>query len=147
MADVLLINMWTTDIGRYGASNYGLLKVIFEVNLKLFDQSSSKKLLFVLRDYDNRIKFEQIKAMIDKDLNQIWSEIYKPEHLVNSKPEDFFSFEFVMMPHKIFEPDAFMEKAQEIRGRFSTDAQDTYFLTSGETSQNVPIDGMPVFVD
>ena len=30
MADVLLINMWTTDIGRYGASNYGLLKVIFE---------------------------------------------------------------------------------------------------------------------
>lgn len=69
MADVLLINMWTTDIGRYGASNYGLLKVIFEVNLKLFDQHSSKKLLFVLRDYDNRIAFEQIKAMIDKDLN------------------------------------------------------------------------------
>jgi hypothetical protein len=36
IADVLLINMWTTDVGRYGASNYGLLKVIFEVNLKLF---------------------------------------------------------------------------------------------------------------
>lgn len=36
ISDVLLINMWTTDIGRYGASNYGLLKVIFEVNLKLF---------------------------------------------------------------------------------------------------------------
>ena len=52
MADVLLINMWAQDIGRYGASNYGLLKVIFEVNLKLFDQSASKKLLFVLRDYD-----------------------------------------------------------------------------------------------
>lgn len=54
IADVLLINMWTTDIGRYGASNYGLLKVIFEVNLKLFDQKSSKKLLFVLRDFDGR---------------------------------------------------------------------------------------------
>lgn len=38
ISDVLLINMWTTDIGRYGASNYGLLKVIFEVNLKLFGQ-------------------------------------------------------------------------------------------------------------
>jgi len=37
IADVLLINMWTSDIGRYGASNYGLLKVIFEVNLKLFE--------------------------------------------------------------------------------------------------------------
>jgi hypothetical protein len=59
MADVLVINMWTTDIGRYGASNYGLLKVIFEVNLKLFYQAhSAKKLLFVLRDYDNRIPFD-----------------------------------------------------------------------------------------
>lgn len=61
IADVLLINMWTNDIGRYGASNYGLLKVIFEVNLKLFDQKSSKKLLFVLRDFDDRgNNFERI---------------------------------------------------------------------------------------
>ena len=36
IADVLMINMWTQDVGRYGASNYGLLKVIFECNLKLF---------------------------------------------------------------------------------------------------------------
>ena len=36
IADVLMINMWMNDIGRYGASNYGLLKVIFECNLKLF---------------------------------------------------------------------------------------------------------------
>ena len=107
MADVLLINMWTTDIGRYGASNYGLLKVVFEVNLKLFDQHASKKLLFVLRDYSSSIPFAQIKSMIDKDLKQIWSEIYKPEQYADSSPEDFFSFEFVMMPHKIFEPDAF----------------------------------------
>jgi protein SEY1 len=62
IADVLLINMWTTDIGRYGASNYGLLKVIFEVNLKLFGQSSAKKLLFVLRDFDDRgNNFERIR--------------------------------------------------------------------------------------
>ena len=62
IADVLLINMWTTDIGRYGASNYGLLRVIFEVNLKLFGQSSAKKLLFVLRDFDDRgNNFEKIR--------------------------------------------------------------------------------------
>ena len=64
MADVLLINMWTTDIGRYGASNYGLLKVIFEANLKLFDQAASKKLLFVLRDYDNRIEAKTIMDLL-----------------------------------------------------------------------------------
>lgn len=132
MADVLLINMWTTDIGRYGASNYGLLKVIFEVNLKLFDQHSSKKLLFVLRDYDSRIQFDTIKAMIDKDLQQIWSEIYKPDRYAESKPEDFFSFEFAMMPHKIFQPDEFTQKANELKSRFAIGAADTLFLTNTE---------------
>ena len=128
MADVLLINMWTTDIGRYGASNYGLLKVIFEVNLKLFDQHSSKKLLFVLRDYDMRIKFDTIKEMIDKDLNQIWSEIYKPDRYADSSPADFFQFEFAMMPHKIFQPDDFVTKASELKGRFSVSSSETLFL-------------------
>jgi hypothetical protein len=38
MANVLLINMWSKDIGRHHASNYGLLRIIFEVNLRLFSQ-------------------------------------------------------------------------------------------------------------
>ena len=37
IADVLIINMWTHDVGKHSASNYGMLKDIFEVNLKLFD--------------------------------------------------------------------------------------------------------------
>jgi len=91
IADVLLINMWTNDIGRYGASNYGLLKVIFEVNLKLFDQKSSKKLLFVLRDFvDKGNNFDRIREILENDLNKIWGEIYKPDKFANSKPSDFF---------------------------------------------------------
>ena len=79
--------MWTTDIGRYGASNYGLLKVIFEVNLKLFDQKSSNKLLFVLRDFDDRgNNFERIKGILEGDLKKIWAEIYKPDKYANSTP-------------------------------------------------------------
>ena len=37
IADVLIINMWTHDVGRHDASNYGMLQDIFEVNLRLFD--------------------------------------------------------------------------------------------------------------
>ena len=86
--------------------------------------------------------------MIDKDLKQIWSEIYKPEQYADSKPEDFFSFEFAMMPHKIFEPDAFETKARELRSRFDLTANDTLFLASSEANQQVvPIDGMPMFVE
>jgi len=103
IADVLLINMWTTDIGRYGASNLGLLRVIFEVNMKLFNQQSAKKLLFVLRDFDDRgNNFEMITHMLNNDVNNIWSQIYKPEQYKESKPTDFFQFEYCMLPHKQF---------------------------------------------
>jgi hypothetical protein len=52
----------------------GLLRVIFEVNLKLFNQKSAKKLLFVLRDFDDRgNNFDRIREILDKDVNTIWS--------------------------------------------------------------------------
>lgn len=66
--------------------------------------------------------------MIDKDIRQIWSEIYKPEQHAHTVAEDFFSFEFIMMPHKVYEPDQFTAKALELRGRFSVQAEDTLFL-------------------
>jgi hypothetical protein len=43
--------MWTKDVGRADAGNYALLKIIFEVNLKLFSNKPRKKVLFVLRDF------------------------------------------------------------------------------------------------
>lgn len=88
MADVLLINMWTNDVGRYAASNYGLLKVIFEVNLKLFDQRSEKTLLFILRDFDDRgNNAERIRIILENDIRRIWSEIFKPDKFSDSQPE------------------------------------------------------------
>ena len=146
IADVLLINMWTTDIGRYGASNYGLLKVIFEVNLKLFGQSSAKKLLFVLRDFDDRgNNFERIRQIIDADISNIWNEIYKPEEYRNSKPNDFFDFEFCMLPHKIFEEEKFYQKCKELRDRLDAKASNTLFPKS-EDGKNVPMDGLSLFM-
>jgi hypothetical protein len=48
--------------------------------LKLFNQHSAKRLLFVLRDFDDRgNNFERIKSIIDEDIAKIWSEIYKPD--------------------------------------------------------------------
>jgi hypothetical protein len=120
--------MWTTDIGRYGASNYGLLKVIFEVNMKLFSQQSAKKLLFVLRDFDDRgNNFDRIRTVIDTDIANIWKEIYKPEEFKDSKPSDFFNFEFSMLPHKVYEEDKFYESCKQLKGRFSPSASDTLF--------------------
>ena len=136
--------MWTQDIGRYGASNYGLLRVIFEVNLKLFGQSSAKKLLFVLRDFDDRgNNFEKYKNIIDTDVNTIWNEIYKPEQYKGSRAQDFFDFEYIMLPHKVFQEEQFVQKCKDLRARF--DNKVGLFPAVGE-GKNVPMDGLALFI-
>jgi hypothetical protein len=147
IADVLLINLWTTDVGRYAASNYGLLKVIFEVNLKLFAQNQSqKKLIFVLRDfnaYENNK--ESIINLLETNINNIWKEIYKKEEFQNTSPHDFFEFEYIMMPHKSYQPKEFQEEGDKLRQRFKVDNAETVFPKVEST--NIPIDGLPMYIE
>lgn len=51
-----------------------------------------------------------------------------------------------MMPHKIFEEQKFYDKAAELRARFSSGASNTLFLSDAE-QKNVPMDGMPIFIE
>lgn len=39
ISEVLLVNMWQQDIGRYNAANLSLLRVVFELNLQLFQKN------------------------------------------------------------------------------------------------------------
>jgi len=120
--------------------------VIFEVNLKLFGQQSAKKLLFVLRDFDDRgNNSERIMEIIDKDVKNIWKEIYKPDQYKASVPQDFFHFEFAMIPHKVYEEDKFTAKCKELRSRFDVGQPDTLFPSL--ESKNVPMDGLPLFIE
>ena len=62
----------------------------------------------MLRDFDDRgNNGERIKIILENDIRRIWQEIFKPDHLRDSQPEQFFHFDFAMMPHKIFEEDKF----------------------------------------
>jgi hypothetical protein len=48
--------------------------------LKLFGQSSAKKIVFVLRDFDEKLNnFMSLKIILENDIRNIWAEIYKPE--------------------------------------------------------------------
>lgn len=147
LADVLMINLWTTDVGRYAASNYGLLKVIFEVNLKLFAQNQNqKKLLFVLRDFNEyEHNKEKMIDLLESNVRKIWGEIYKSEEFKDSSPHDFFDFEFHMMPHKIYQKKEFEEAGADLRNKFDVNNLDTIFPKT--ESLNVPIDGLPLFID
>lgn len=147
MADVLIMNMWTTDIGRYTASNYGVLKIVFEMNLKLFQQESAKKLVIVFRDFDeNCDDKDRLAECIIADIKQIWNEIKKPEKFKNCPPEQFFTFEFLTLAHKFYFEDKFLAGVEEIKKRLRKPANDKdmdkYLFNHVKYEKNVPIDGM-----
>lgn len=137
MADLLIVNMWTVDIGRYTASNYGVLKTIFEMNLKLFQQECAKKILFTLRDFnpntDNR---EKIEELILNDLYEIWGEVKKPVKYKDYSPYKFFDFEFYTIPHFFYNNYGFNEHVARLRNRFSQDSEN-YLFSHSSTDKNV----------
>ncbi len=141
LSDVLIMNMWNQDVVRYTASNYGVLKMVFQMNLKLFQQECAKKILIVLRDYDEkRYKKEIFEKQILKDIDTLWADIKKPEQYQNSTPANFFEFEFIALPHKIYREEEFDAEVGLLRERFNPEHQ-KYLFSHTTQGKNVPIDG------
>ena len=149
MSDVLMINMWTQDIGRYTASNYGILKVVFEQNLKLKQQESEKKIIIVLRDFDPDVDdIIKLKESILNDMRQIWDEIPKPEEYKNKSCTEYFKFEFLTLAHKFYKEEKFKEGIEKIKQRLKREKDDNKTGNNADSifnlvnyEKNIPIDG------
>jgi protein SEY1 len=126
LSEILIINMWTHHVGLHDAANYGLLKVVFELNLQLFQSSQKAKnktlLLFLFRDHvqtgEDSTPLDYFIDVISGDMGKIWATISKPEQYAASSITDFFDFEFVSLPHKQHTPDQFDQQCGQLRERF-----------------------------
>ncbi len=122
-----------------------MLRVIFEVNLRLFGKKPKKKVLFVLRDFSERLNNgERIKQRITNDISEIWKKIHKPEALINTVAENFFDFEFALLSNILLEQ-KFNEEVRELRKRFDRSAENSLFLPDSN-SKDIPLDGLPTFI-
>jgi len=147
LSDVLIINMWHTDVGRYKAGNVDLLRTVFELNLHLFAKSSGQKtkILFVIRDHiPKETPLEKLQTIVMKDMRGIWESLIKPEAFANAKLEEFFDFSFAALSHKVLMEEDFMKGIQSLRERFMNCESD-YFLLGKSYSKDVPSDGFPVY--
>lgn len=79
LSNVLIVNLWIQEIGRFSACNYETLKLIFELNLRFFKSDQSKKLLFVIRDFREDENLEYIEGILRGDVEKMWADIKKPE--------------------------------------------------------------------
>ena len=138
-ADVLMVNMWCNDLGREVASGKPLLKVVFQVNLRLFTPRKTT-LLFVIRD-KSRTPEDRLLETLREDLRRIWDGITKPERHESSSFEDFFRLEFVALSHFEHAREGFVRDCEKMRRRFFVD-EDTD--AANDVSAAVPASGLAV---
>eukprot|EP01114_Cavostelium_apophysatum_P008070 TRINITY_DN2033_c1_g1_i3.p1 TRINITY_DN2033_c1_g1~~TRINITY_DN2033_c1_g1_i3.p1 ORF type:complete len:609 (-),score=169.39 TRINITY_DN2033_c1_g1_i3:117-1943(-) len=144
LSEVLLVNIWHNDIGRYNAGNIALLKTVFELNLQLFQKTVGGPrtlLLFVIRDHiPKETPLEKLKAIVMKDMHGIWEGLTKPQQFSNSKVDDFFEFQFTALSHKVLAEDAFNADVAALRQRF-VNAQSEGYLLRSNFRTDIPADG------
>jgi len=75
------------------------------------------------------------------DLNKIWAEMKKPEKFANSTPTNFFKFEFITLPHKIFCPQDFDSEVGKLRERLEPGSEG-YVFSHIVKEKNIPSDGL-----
>ena len=144
ISDVLMVNMWTSEIGRYKAASVGLLKTIFEVNLKLFGVEGRKRILFVLRDFnDEKNNLLILKQQISKTMEEIWDKIKKPSTHALSTVFDCFEFDFHTISVKDFKPEEFVRDIQVLKDKFSNKERNDYLFRCKNT--DIPVDGISVY--
>lgn len=154
LSEILIINMWTTDVGLHDGANYGLLKIVFELNLQLFHQASNGNktlLLFLFRDHtlpedDEHTPLDYFVNVITEDMAKIWASISKPEQFTESKVTDFFEFRFVSLPHKVHKSKEFKRQVQELKHRF-LDPTHPDRLLSKNYKKDIPADGFAQYAD
>lgn len=112
------------------------------MNLKLFQQECAKKILIVLRDFDDRYDVkERITELILKDIHDLWKDIKKPEKFKDYTPDKFFEFEFTTLPHKFYYEEKFIQEVGQLRTRLSGNHPQFLFKHVSQ-EKNVPSDGI-----
>lgn len=164
LAEVLIVNIWAQDVGRYNAANMSLLKTVMELDLQLFfggaaaapgdaqpseERASAEgkprmhktRLLFVLRDHVSS-PFETLCNTLRIDVDNIWNTISKPDAAKGTPITNYFDIDFFALPHKVLMADMFQAKGSELRRRFH---ENEVFLE--EYSRGVAADGFAAYAE
>ena len=139
LAEILIVNMWYHDIGRYTASNFGILKTIFEVNLQLFKNGSKSTILFIIRDYEMETPLSTVSDRITNEMELIWKELHKPDEFKDISLESAFEFRFHDLPHLKHQKELWNSSVEDMREWFTNPEHSQYlFGTNHHLKKSVP---------
>lgn len=141
ISNALIVNVWLQEIGRFSAANYEILKLVFELNLRFFKTESAKKIIFVIRDYNDRENIEYIRSTLTADVERLWSEVPKPDQFRNVQSKEVFDVDVFPIHNYVYEKPEFMRDVDALRERLSAKHSPNYLFNNYEP-QNIPFDAM-----
>ncbi|KAJ8907009.1 hypothetical protein NDN08_003492 [Rhodosorus marinus] len=126
LSDVLIINLWSNDVGRRTASNMTLLRSIVQLQYELFDSDQEfrkhpVRILFLLRDYDGQTPQRKVEESLQAQLVHVFDGVAKESLDTDTRNghatslSDLVEPGFVYLPHKTFCPAEFTATARNLR--------------------------------
>lgn len=129
VCDVIILNMWMHDLGRYKASGMSLLNNIAHLHLKLFNTERKTAISVCVRDYDGSISALQVREMLETDL----CKVVKDHIGENGKLLDVFDLTICLFPNVCGPARAVEEAVAEFRNKIiSANYTNMYGLTITE---------------
>ena len=142
-SDVLIVNMWVTDVGRKVGSSMELLNSILRLNLQVFkEEVKPKSIYIVLRDCSPQENTQELAKKFAIRLNDVFVEIKKDFPDLNVALENVLKYKLLFLPHKQFQESLFQTQIQEMqRHFFSGNAFDNTSKTA------VPLSGFEKYLE
>lgn len=121
LSDVVVVNMWAHDIGRYSAANYELFETVFahagalRRKGRIFTDARPVRIVMVVRDHDGESAISDIHRVLMGDLENIWDAL----KIRDVSFDSLFKVDVVALPHKIYSPKLFDEAVAKLAARFA----------------------------
>mmetsp|Transcript_8344 Transcript_8344/g.16512 ORF Transcript_8344/g.16512 Transcript_8344/m.16512 type:complete len:697 (-) Transcript_8344:19-2109(-) len=140
IADVIIFNIFTDEVGRRKGANTGLMSTVFEVNSKLFDGANKRRLVYFIRDFDEEeYSFEDIKRSVCANLEAAYKSANQARRNADIREE--FDIRFFAIPSKIYQPREFSATIDRLRPLFYDSYSPGYLFAGMEA--RVPFEGLP----
>lgn len=147
LSNLLIINIWMHDVGRMAGANLEIIKIIFEINLRFFNQESTKQLLFIIRDFSPEDNLQRVQKIMTEDVQRIWDEIKKPKQFEGVPASQFFELKFFTTSHYEYKKEEFITDVANLAKRLRDPSDPDFYFKTVDTNKNVPFDGLYKFCE
>jgi len=117
MCDLVLLNVWFHDLGRYQASNFELLEIVFlearrlqQSNSQLFRPQTKTRIIVVVRDTELDATLEEVRSAVLQDIEKVWKAVNQA-----SQMEELFEIDVAIFPHRTYCAEEYSRSVKQLR--------------------------------